>query len=124
MMLTNLYLSPLRNVTLTAGWNTLTRCSPLTAGESYYFRSWLKCSGGTAKITVGGLSRTISADQQIKMEYKPSGTQPQIYMEILDGTPSVSACDICICKDYAATVEAFTKLGIPDRFNGNTMPLA
>lgn len=123
MMVTNLYVTPLRDYVLRQGDNTLTACT-VTAGVDYYFRAWVSCDGGTVSLTIGDTTQTYSSAANLIVKYTPKSSNPIVSMKVVSGDPKVKLADFCVCENYARTIDVFQRYGIADRFNGNTMPLA
>lgn len=125
MMLTNLYTEPLKHVILSPGWNAMDKCSGLTVGQDYYVRFHAMVSGGTAKLSGGGINMTlVSSNSVIVGRYVPTTTSVlSINVTVVDGSPKVDVADFTVCAGYADTKRELDSLRIT-RFNGDTMPLA
>jgi hypothetical protein len=119
MMLTNLYTEPLKHVILSPGWNAMDKCSGLTV------RFHAMVSGGTAKLSGGGINMTlVSSNSVIVGRYVPATTSVlSINVTVVDGSPKVDVADFTVCAGYADTKRELDSLRIT-RFNGDTMPLA
>lgn len=123
MMLTNIYRTPLTNVTLKPGSNDMASCNTLTAGKDYYVRFYVMVSGpGTVKISCGD-ETTLTKNRPYISRYRPSTSMMKIAMAVVSGSPTVQVSDFTVCEDYASTKQALDSLGI-SRFRGDTMPLA
>lgn len=122
MALTNIYLTPLTNVTLKPGLNDMTSCNTLTAGKDHYVSFWVTVSGpGTVKISCGNEITFTQDGGRYIGKYYPSTNMLKIAMSVVSGSPTVQVLDFTVCEDYASTKQALGSLGIT-RFNGDTRP--
>ncbi|MGE4642481.1 hypothetical protein ACEWF6_00910 [Bifidobacterium catenulatum subsp. kashiwanohense] len=125
MMLTNLYTEPLKHVILSPGWNAMDKCSGLTIGQDYYVRFYAMVSGGTAKLSGGGIDMTLASSNSVIVgRYVPVAASTLfINVTVVNGSPKVEIADFTVCAGYADTKRELDSLRIT-RFNGDTMPLA
>ena len=122
MTLTNIYRTPLTEVTLKPVSNDMASCNTLMAGRDYYVSFWVTVSGpGTVKISCGD-ETTLTQDGRYTSRYYPSTNMMKIAMAVVSGSPTVQVTDFTVCENYASAKQALDLLGIT-RFNGDTMPL-